>query len=331
MMPRVSVIIPTYNRRELLREVIESLWRQTLVPDAFEIIVVDNCSEDGTELMIRGMASESPCPLRYHRMTRNLGAVRSRNTGARMAKASILAFTDSDCRVTPTWLEVGLKALDPASGGAFATGPVRNKPGQPVKFFTIGSVIDSGENPIYPTCNALYRTEVFWELGGFDEGVYLRDAGGGPIECADVDLAWRAKEAGFRNVFIEDLVVYHEVRQVSAYDWLALHYRFVQVPELIQRHPGLRKHLLWWGPFCLMGNLFFYVAVFALVLAVLLNPWFVMGVLPFVVNALGSIAPKFSPKRIPKLLPQFAFLATRQALICGALIYGSIRARRLVL
>src|SRR6266566_8206696 len=327
----VSVIIPTLNRRELLREVIQSLWAQTLAPDRFEVIVVDNCSTDGTEDIMRDAIADSPCRLRYHRMPRNLGAVRSRNTGARMAEAPLLAFTDSDCRVTAKWLETALKNFANDPEVAFLTGPVHNKPNQPVKFFTVGSVETAGENPVYPTCNIVYRADVFWSVGGFDEGVYLGDVLGLSVESADIDLAWRLKDAGLKNNFVEELVVQHEVRQVSPMEWLLAHYcRVALIPEMLRRHPRLKPAFLWWGPFCVADNFFFYIAVLGALLAALLNSWFVVAVIPFVGRMARVVKPSPSPLGIAKLVTQIFFLTTRQALLCGSLVYGSIRARRLV-
>ncbi len=327
----ISVIVPTWNRRELVREAVESLWRQTLPHDRYEIIVVDNCSTDGTGEMFAGLAAQSPCALTYHRMPENGGPVRSRNAGAGLARAPLLAFTDSDCRVAPDWLERALAAAAAGSSASVFAGLVRNKPDQPVRFFSVGSVSGEEENPIYPTCNIVYRRDIFEQLRGFDEAVHLRDAGGAPLECSDADLAWRAKEAGFLVAFVPDMIVYHEVREATPFDWLAAHLRFVWVPELIRRHAGMRRFLLWWGPFCLADNLLFYIACAGLALAFAANPWWALAAAPFLVRMSRVVAAGFSLARLPKAAVQMGFLCLRQACICGALLYGSIRARRLVL
>jgi glycosyltransferase involved in cell wall biosynthesis len=327
--PLVSVIIPTRNRRELLREVLDSLIGQTLAADRFEVIVVDNCSEDSTREMVAEYGERVKFRLRYHRMPSNQGAVRSRNTGASLASAPVYAFTDSDCRVSPAWLERGLAAIAGTNAG-FVAGPTLNKPGQEVRFFTVGAVDVGGENPIYPTCNILYPASVFWQMGGFDEGVYIADAGGAPIECADADLAWRTKEAGYESVFAPDLVVYHEVRRATPWEWLAAHFRVMLIPELIRRHAGLRPRLLWWGPFCLADNVLFYVAVAGAVAGVW-SAWLLALCLPFLCRVVRISSRNPSLAQLPKLPAQMFFLTLRQALICGSLIYGSFRFRSLVL
>lgn len=329
--PRVSVIIPTWNRRGLLGEVLETLLHQTLSASQFEVIVVDNCSSDGTEELVLGYAIRAPFRLRYHRMVQNRGVVVSRNTGAQLAEAPIYGFTDSDCALSAGWLETALESFRAHPDAAFISGPVLNKPGQKITFFSIGVVNEGGENPIYPTCNIFYRREVFWKMGAFDEGVNLGDSGTAPLECSDADLAWRIKEAGYTNRYVPELVVLHEVRQTTPAEWLGCHLRMILIPELLRRHAGLRTRLLWWGPICLADNLLFYVALAGAIAAVLLNPWWAFAVVPFFVRVLRIVWKDMSLARLPKVAIQVGFLVLRQTVISGALIYGSVRSRYLVI
>ena len=248
---KVSVIIPTRNRRELLREVIESLCNQTLDPNGFEIIVMDNASTDGTPVLIKHLQARSPCTIRYGQLSSNLGPVQARNLGVKLAEAEIVAFTDSDCRAHPEWLERGLQVLTESDGSAFVAGAVLDKPDQAVSFFTIRNGAVPGENYTYPTCNVFYRKSVFLEMGGFDESVWLCDIANSPIECADTDLAWRIKEAGYETAYLDDLIIYHEVARATPRNWLLYHTRLLVIPELVRRHPQLRKKLLQWGLFLL--------------------------------------------------------------------------------
>lgn len=328
---RVSIVVPTWNRRELLQEVLESLFAQVLPPDEFELIVVDDGSTDGTDQLLQEFMQRARFRVVYHKLLRNVGAVPARNVAVRLTQAPVLAFTDSDCRVVPGWLEAGLAALDRHPEIAFVTGPVHNKPGQAVKFFSIGGAGSGGENPIYPTCNVLYRTSVFWSVGGFDERAYLRNSGGVPVECADADLAWRTKEAGHQHLFVPEMIVYHEVRQGTVWAWLAVQMRFIMLPELLRRHAGLRAKLMWWGPFCLQDNFLFYLALLGLVLTAIWSPWWLFAALPYPYKMLRIVAGNVSLANFPKFVAQIALLTVRQAFICGLLVYGSIRSRWLVL
>ena len=89
-MPWVSVIIPTYNRRDLLREAIRSVLEQSFRD--FELIVVDDGSEDGTREMIQ---REFPGLLTYI-YQENQGVSRARNRGIETSRGKYIAFLDSD-------------------------------------------------------------------------------------------------------------------------------------------------------------------------------------------------------------------------------------------
>jgi glycosyltransferase involved in cell wall biosynthesis len=326
----VSVIIPTFNRCRLLRETIESLWSQSLPPICYEILVIDNLSTDGTQEMVEELQRQSPCPLIYHRMERNLGPANSRNIGVTMARAPIIAFTDSDCRVAPDWLARGLDAFRKGENVAFVSGQTFAKPDQPLTFFSIGNPLQ-GENPTYPTANIFYDKKKFQEVGSFDLTVDFGQHGLWPFECCDTELAWRMKEKGYNCVYAPDVVVYHEIMRVSPRNWLIHHARFALVPYLIRRYPGLRPKLLWWGPFALADNVWFYVAVLGMLLA-----WPTKGVsllllVPFLFRACIVPERQFSIGRLPVMAGRVFFLGLRHSVISGSLIYSSIRARTLVL
>lgn len=87
----VSVIIPTYNRADLLRKSIESVQNQTY--EEWEIIIVDDCSTDGTEQVVKEFGDFR---IRYIRNEKNLGAGASRNKGVALARYDYIAFQDSD-------------------------------------------------------------------------------------------------------------------------------------------------------------------------------------------------------------------------------------------
>jgi glycosyltransferase involved in cell wall biosynthesis len=327
---RVSVVTPVRNRKVLLRELIESLWQQSLSPDLYEIVIVDDCSSDGTPAMLEALQRQSPCRLVYRAMDQHQGSVRSRNQGVRAAAGGIIAFTDSDCRVTPRWLELGLSAFDADPGLAFVTGPIYNKPDQKVAFFSVGANPLPGQNPIYPLANAFYRRDVFEEVGGFDESVWLGAVNTTPIEYSDIDLAYRVLGRGYRNGYLQDLVVYHEVLRVGPWQWLMWNLRFVQIPELLRRYPALRKTLLWRGPFVSPDHLLFYIAAAGAAAGLAVNAWFAVLAVPYLIRV--SVLPgRLLSVRAWLFAPARAVMLTlRQALISVFLIWGSIRARNLI-
>lgn len=100
-MPIFSVVIPTYNRRQLLEQSIESVARQTL--DDYEIIVVDDGSDDDTR---RFLATISDRVRVVHQQ--NLGPGAARNAGAALATGQYIAFLDSD----DLWYRNTLSTID---------------------------------------------------------------------------------------------------------------------------------------------------------------------------------------------------------------------------
>jgi glycosyltransferase involved in cell wall biosynthesis len=89
MVPRVSVIIPTYNRAEMVREAVASVLAQTCRD--FEVVVVDDASTDGTAAALAEYAE-----VQVLRHPRRRGVAAARNTGIQAARGEWLAFLDSD-------------------------------------------------------------------------------------------------------------------------------------------------------------------------------------------------------------------------------------------
>jgi glycosyltransferase involved in cell wall biosynthesis len=102
--PRVSVVIPTYNRRMLLERALASVLAQTRRD--FEIIVVDDGSTDDTKAMVQAHAGA-----RYF-FQANAGPAKARNTGIRAARGDLIAFLDSDDVWLPNFLEVQTDVLE---------------------------------------------------------------------------------------------------------------------------------------------------------------------------------------------------------------------------
>lgn len=98
-MTGTSVVIPTYNRADLIGETLEAVLGQTLAPD--EVIVVDDGSTDGTAAVLAGFGSRV-----RHVPIPNSGDLVARNTGLRAASSGLVAFCDSDDVWAPEFLAV---------------------------------------------------------------------------------------------------------------------------------------------------------------------------------------------------------------------------------
>jgi glycosyltransferase involved in cell wall biosynthesis len=143
-MPRVSVIIPTYNRAALLPRAVESVWR---AGTDLEVIVVDNASIDDTPQVCERLKG-----IRYVRLERNTGTAGGRNAGIMESRADLVTFLDDDDIRIPRSLDTQARFLEAHIDLAFVYGRVLIGDTQ--------NCIPTGE--CYPaSCPA---GDVFWEL-----------------------------------------------------------------------------------------------------------------------------------------------------------------------
>ncbi len=111
--PDVSVVVPTRDGSETLRTTIDGLRGQTLADRRYEIIVVDDGSEDNSARIAEAAGAH------VIRQTPSRGAAAARNAGMRAARAPLVAFIDDDCTAEPQWLSELIEPLsDPSVDGA---------------------------------------------------------------------------------------------------------------------------------------------------------------------------------------------------------------------
>ncbi len=105
----LSVVIPTYNRASTLRSVLPTLLDQSLATDAYEIVVADSQSDDGTAEYVEGLRRSAGERLRYLPGAYS-GRAAARNAGIAQARAPVVLFTDADILASRTLLERHAKA-----------------------------------------------------------------------------------------------------------------------------------------------------------------------------------------------------------------------------
>lgn len=102
----VSVIIPAYNRANVIQRAIESVLNQTYKD--LELIVVDDCSTDNTKEIVESINDSR---VKYFCLPKNSGACAARNKGIDLAKGELIAFQDSDDEWLPSKLEIQVHLL----------------------------------------------------------------------------------------------------------------------------------------------------------------------------------------------------------------------------
>lgn len=174
---RVSVVVPTCGRPDLLRRCLAALEAQSLPREAFELIVVDDSA------------------------TRS-GPAAARNRGWRQARAPIVAFTDDDTAPDSRWLENALPCFEDEDVHAVTGRTVMPLAGTPTDYERDAQGLERAE---FVTANCFVRKAVLERLGGFDEAFRL------PWR-EDSDLHFRLLSAGCGIARAPEAVVVHPVR-----------------------------------------------------------------------------------------------------------------------
>jgi GT2 family glycosyltransferase len=210
--PRVSIVIVAYKSGSALTRCLHSLEPE--VDGDAEVIVVDN-GGGGPEIA----EAQRTSFVRMVRPGENLGFAGGCNLGARHATGSALVFLNPDTVVAPRAIGALVARLDdPAVGITTARLRLLDRPdllnsagnvlhvtglawagryGEPVEQVT------QEEEVAYPTGAAMaLKSEVFWDLGGFTEELFMYQE--------DLELAWRARLRGLRIVLVPNADVYHE-------------------------------------------------------------------------------------------------------------------------
>lgn len=216
----ITVAVVTYNAAWCLRSCLESLLRQAPHRGAIEILVVDGCSNDGTQDIVRGFGDQ----VRLVENPRRTIAS-NRNIALREARYPYIAFTDADCVVPAGWLRSLSKAFETirqTDASVAATGGGNVTPSCQSSFHAaIGIALDSFlgslgsvQGKVFDRrrlvtslgcLNVLYERAALDSVGGFDEQLENM--------CEDTDINYRLRQKGRTLYFIPGADVEHYVRR----------------------------------------------------------------------------------------------------------------------
>lgn len=198
----VSVVIPVRNGVETIARCIRSVLLQDYPSRAYEVIVVDNESRDGTPSIVR----QFPVRLEFENEIISAGA--ARNKGINAAKGEIVAFIDADCMATRSWLSRIVSRFNEADVGA-VIGPIRSyEPSTLVEHFLTElnpyAISQTGSFRGLLTGNAACERDLLQDIGMFDEWLETAE---------DLDLGWRIQHSARRRIAYEpSAIVYHKHR-----------------------------------------------------------------------------------------------------------------------
>lgn len=206
-MIEVSVIIPTYNRRWILKKSLEALFNQRYPKDKYEIILIDDGSTDDTEIMIRSLSPS--CKFKYFRNEKRIGIPRTRNRGLREAQGEYIIFTDSDVVATSDFIAQHMayhkKYQDVIVNGELIRVSSLKQIGKKKK-----SIFDLSFSP-FDTANVSVARKRVLEVGGFDEGLLA-------YGWQDLELGYRLRKAGLKPKINPHALGYHYTERKTLSD-----------------------------------------------------------------------------------------------------------------
>lgn len=211
---RASVIITTYNRCDALEQTLNALGDQTLPPDRYEVLVVDDGSVDDTYAVVSRMSL--PCELSVFRHAENRGVSAGRNTAIRKARGRYLILMSDDLVVPKNFIATHIETLERFArswvvGGFEQIGSLLYTP--------FGRYLDGLERSYEEARRASKLENNLWEMswptarnlslpredlgriGLFDERFRTT--------CEDQDLAHRAREVGIRFIYNAAITCLH--------------------------------------------------------------------------------------------------------------------------
>ncbi|HWX32506.1 MAG TPA: glycosyltransferase [Steroidobacteraceae bacterium] len=218
IVPQASLLIPVHNRVELTRACLNSIFNYADPDIAVEIIIVDDCSTDGTADYLNSLGDR----IRVIRNEERGCFGHNINKAAALARSDYMVLLNNDTEVTPFWLRrmldaaradptigvIGNRQLYPDTGNINHAGVVFDERCRPVHLYP-------GEPADFPPANVsrdfqtltgaclLVPRAVFRELGGFDPKFRTGHE--------DTDFCLRARQRGYRVHYVADSVIYHHI------------------------------------------------------------------------------------------------------------------------
>ena len=243
----LSAIICTYNRAKSLGVVLEDLSCQSVPPGfRWELIVVDNNSNDETRAVVEAYAKLAPMPVRYVFESRQ-GKSYALNLGIDAAEFELLAFTDDDVRIGRDWVHTMATAFDKYDCDIVA-GRIRAAWASPppawyvtdgpytlmevIVSFELGPVAHTTSRLPYGANMGLRKSRVL-AVGGFR--VDLGPRGNALTRCEDTELGARLLEAGAKCQYVPDVIVDHPVEPHRATRSYVLRWYYYHGKTLVAR------------------------------------------------------------------------------------------------
>ncbi|MBU1164132.1 glycosyltransferase [Patescibacteria group bacterium] len=203
--PFVTILIPVKNVARFIKDVLDALMDQTYPADLFEVLILDNNSDDGTieivnnynnpKVKIIQIGIDSP-PIKYNKIIPQV-------------RGEVIGFVDGDAIVDKNWLEKVIKPLSDRKV-AGATGVIKTWNTDKLIPRTIGYELQDRYERMpraikrAATMHIIYKKSVLLEIGGFKENLKTG---------YDCEIGHRINDSGHKIILIQDAIVYHHHRE----------------------------------------------------------------------------------------------------------------------
>lgn len=172
----MSIVIPSYNSKAWLPRCLESIRKQVQRPDV-EVIVVDSSAEDPTPFLRKNFSF-----VRTYHLDERAYPGTARTYGISKAKGKVIAFIDTDCEASETWISNIIelqKNGKNVAGGPVANGTPRSFVGTAeylLEFSELVPAMPEGKVRFIPTCNISFKRAVFDKIGKIEDTIKGSDA-----------------------------------------------------------------------------------------------------------------------------------------------------------
>lgn len=213
--PKVTIITVNWNGEKCLKDCLLSVFNQTY-PN-YEVILVDNASTDSSVKYVKEKFPE----VKVIVLNKNIGFGAAVNAGIKQSNSKYVVTLDNDTKVEPKWLEELLKVAelneqvgscqpkmlsldDPKIIDALGISITKNGGAIQVGYETEDTGQHNQVKEVFGACSgsALYKRDMLTQVGLFDEDFFAY--------CDDIDLALRARLAGWKCMYVPKAVVYHK-------------------------------------------------------------------------------------------------------------------------
>jgi len=240
--PFVSIVVATFNRKDLVAKCLDSLFDQSYPKDRYEVIIINDGSIDGTEDVLKEYTNMAPCKFRWFTQ-KNSGQTVAFNLGIQNSRGDIVCITGDDCTAERDWIKNIVKCYDSEEIGGVGGVIADSEPKTFIENYAKKINLHNQEKAINISIiggNSSFRKDVLDKVNGFD--TFFRTG-------QDTEISLRILLMGYKFKFAPDAVIHHKhkatlsglLEQYSRYggSYARLHKKY---PKYF--HPGRRIKVL---------------------------------------------------------------------------------------